>query len=73
MIFLSTGCIHEVFGDSTFVVNLFSVSVNESGKKMLVLDLRHVNQFVKKQKVKFERVNEALQYAKKNVYMIKYD
>lgn len=54
-------------------MNPFSVSVNESGKKRLVLDLRHVNQFVKKQKVKFERMNEALQYAKKNVYMIKYD
>lgn len=70
---MCTGCIHEVFEDSTFVVNPFSVSVNESGKKRLVLDLRHVNQFVKKQKVKFERMNEALQYAKKNVYMIKYD
>lgn len=38
-----------------------------------MLDLRHVNQFVEKQKVKFEGVNESLQYARKNKYMIKYD
>lgn len=70
---LSSGCIHEVFEDSIYVVNPLTVSVNATGKKRLVLDLRHLNQFVEKQKVKFEGVNETLQYAKKNKYMIKYD
>ena len=36
------------------VVNPLSVSVQSSGKKRLILDLRHVNFFVKKSKIKFE-------------------
>jgi hypothetical protein len=35
-------------------VNALTVSVNSSGKGRLILDLRHVNSFVEKQKNKFE-------------------
>lgn len=42
---LDNGCIKEVDKPS-FVVNPLTVSVNASGEKRLVLDLRHVNQFV---------------------------
>ena len=41
-----------------------------SGKERLVLDLRHVNKFVDKQKVKFEGVKESTNYSK---YAIKFD
>lgn len=37
-----------------YVVNPLSVSVQPNGKKRLILDLRHVNVFVKKAKIKFE-------------------
>ena len=36
------------------VVNPLSVFVQSSGKKRLILDLRHVNFFVKKSKIKFK-------------------
>lgn len=36
------------------VVNPLSVSIQSSGKKRLILDLRHVNKCVWKQKIKFE-------------------
>ena len=35
------------------VVNPLSVSIQPNGKKRLILDLRHVNLFVKKSKIKF--------------------
>lgn len=55
------------------VVNPLTVSVNTTGKKRLVLDLCHVNQFVEKQQVKFEGLSEALLYAKQGKFMIKFD
>ena len=36
------------------IINPLTVSVQSSGKKRLILDLRYVNHFVWKQKVKFE-------------------
>ncbi|KAK3107284.1 hypothetical protein FSP39_011114 [Pinctada imbricata] len=68
---LSAGCINEV--SVPYVVNPLTVSVNSSGKKRLVLDLRHVYRFVQKQKIKFEGIKEALTYAKKGLFMIKFD
>ena len=44
-----------------------------SGKEILVLDLRHVNKFVNKQKVKFEGVKEAMVYTNYSKYAIKFD
>ena len=43
------------------VVNPLSVSVQSNGKKKLILDLRHVNFFVKKSKIKFEDAKSFLQ------------
>ena len=44
------------------VVNPLSVSVQSSGKKRLILDLRHVNFFVKKSKIKFEDAQSMLNF-----------
>ena len=43
------------------VVNPLSVSVQSNGKKRLILDLRHVNFFVKKSNIKFEDAKSFLQ------------
>jgi endonuclease/exonuclease/phosphatase (EEP) superfamily protein YafD len=51
------------------LVNPLTVYVNSSGKERLVLDLRHVNTFVDKQKVKFEGANEALAFANNSKYI----
>ncbi|XP_063418378.1 uncharacterized protein LOC134701167 [Mytilus trossulus] len=69
---LDSHCIKEV-RCPPFVVNPLTVSVQSSGKMRLVLDLRHVNQYVDKQKVKFEGVNEALNYAVNAEYGYKFD
>ena len=42
------------------VVNPLSVSVQSSGKKRLILDLRHVNFFVSKSKIKFDDAQSML-------------
>ncbi|XP_021348504.1 uncharacterized protein LOC110447257 isoform X1 [Mizuhopecten yessoensis] len=68
---LKAGCIKKV--KQPFVSNPLTVSINSAGKKRLVLDLRHVNQYVEKMKVKFEGVHEALNYAKQGHYMCKFD
>lgn len=44
------------------MVNPLSVSVQSSGKKRLILDLRHVNFFVNKSKIKFEDAQSMLIY-----------
>ena len=69
---LDSHCIKEVTCPP-FVVNPLTVSVQSSGKMRLVLDLRHVNKYVDKQKVKFEGVNEALNYAVNAEYGYKFD
>ena len=43
------------------VINPLSVSIQPNGKKRLILDLRHVNFFVKKSKIKFEGAKSFLQ------------
>ena len=70
---LSNGAVVEVKDHIPFIVNPLTVSVNTSGKERLILDLRHVNQFVEKQKFKFEGVPEALNFVIENGYMFKYD
>ena len=47
---LQAKCVTEV--EMPYIVNPLTVSVNSSGKKRLVLDLRHVNKFVIKQNFK---------------------
>ena len=69
---LDAGCIVEQ-SSRPFCVNPLSVSVNKNGKERLILDLRHFNQYLDKQKIKFEGPKEALNYVKKGNYMIKFD
>ena len=49
------------------------MSVRVSGKERLVLDLRHVNKFVDKQKVKFQGVKETMVYTNYSKYAIQFD
>jgi hypothetical protein len=69
---LESGCVVEQL-NRPFCVNPLSVSVNKNGKERLILDLRHVNQFVEKRKIKFEGSKEALNYAKNGKFMVKFD
>ena len=55
------------------VVNPLSVSVQASGKKRLILDLRHVNKCLSKKKVKYEDWNVALAYYQQHTYMFSFD
>lgn len=57
---LKVGSIVECL-NAPVVVNPLSVSVQTSGKKRLILDLRYPNSFLKKFKIKFERVQSMLQ------------
>ena len=54
-------------------VNPLSVSAPHDKKPRLILDLRHVNSYIVKRKVKFEGVIEGLNFAKIGNYMVKYD
>ena len=47
------------------IVNPLSVSVQNSGKKHLILDLRYINKFLWKEKVSFEDWKEALEIFQK--------
>ena len=46
---LDAGCIVEQ-SNRPFCVNQLSVSVNKNSKERLILDIRHVNQYIDKQK-----------------------
>ena len=50
---LSSGRVIRVV-DAPFVVNPLFVSVQPSGKKRLILDLRHMNKCLKKYRFKYE-------------------
>ena len=69
---LHGGCIQEWVNPPS-VVNPLSVSVQPNGKKRLILDLRHVNKHVWKEKIKFEDYRTALQYIEKQGYMFSFD
>ena len=69
---LENVCIKEV-QNPPFCVNPLTVSGNSLGKKRLILDLRHVNQFIQPLKVKFEGHLQALTYVKKGNLMYKFD
>ena len=55
------------------VVNPLTVSVNEKGKKRLVLDLRQVNPCVVKEKIKFDDWKVAQLYIKNNSFLFGFD
>ena len=56
-----------------YIVSPLSVSVQSNSKKRLILDLRHVNKYLKKQKVKHEDYKAALSFYQKDAYMISFD
>jgi len=56
-----------------YVVNPLTVSVQSSGKKRLILDLRVVNKHIWKQSVKYEDLKIALSYLQRGFYMFKFD
>ena len=55
------------------IVNPLSVSTRSSGKQRLILDLRHVNSFIFKQKFKCEDLNVAIQIFDKGYHLFKFD
>lgn len=55
------------------VVNPLTVSVNAKGKERLILDLRHVNQYVVKYEFNLEGIKGALDFVPKNGLMFKFD
>ena len=55
------------------VVNPLSVSVQPSGRLRLILDLRHVNNYVRKHNIKYEDWKTALTYFHKGCFMISFD
>ena len=69
---LSQNCIQQI-KHCPQIINPLSVSIQSSGKKRLILDLRHVNQFVYKQKFKCEDIKTILQLIDKDFYLFKFD
>ena len=65
--------ITEVHKEHLRVRNPLSVSVQESGKKRLILDLRQVNKCLVKQKFKFENHTHALAYFCMGCFLTKFD
>lgn len=55
------------------VVNPLSVSVQNSGKKRLILDLRYVNNHLQKQNIKYEDWKIAMSYFTPDSYMFTFD
>ena len=55
------------------VVNPLSVSIQSCGKKRLILDLRHVNKHIWKEKFKFEDIRNACIYLPFDHFMFKFD
>ncbi|XP_053378570.1 uncharacterized protein LOC123554439 [Mercenaria mercenaria] len=56
-----------------YIVNPLTVSVQNSDKKRLILDLRNVNSHIWKQSVRFEDIKTALSFLYKGHSMIKFD
>ena len=69
---INAGSVTEVYSPP-FVVNPLSVSVNSEGKCRLILDLRHVNQFIPKLKFKMEDSRVFLDYLQPSGFMFKFD
>ena len=70
---LASDGISEFSKDSLHVINPLSVSTQSSGKRRLILDLRFVNQFILKQKVKFEDYKTALDLFQYGGYACSFD
>jgi len=66
------GCVIET-PFQPFIVNPLSVSIQSTSKKRLILDLSELNNFIKKDTVKFEDWKVALNYFSKNCFLFKFD
>ena len=66
-----SGCVIEESSRPYCIIPL-TISINSNGKERLILDLRHVNKCIEKQKIKFEGSKEVLQYVKRRNFMIKF-
>ena len=62
----------EILDRQPDIVNPLSVSVQPSGKKRLMLDLRHVNSYVFKRKFRCEDIAVAIQIFSKGCYLFKF-
>ena len=69
---LKMNCIEEL-EEAPDIVNPLSVSTQSSGKKRLILDLRHVNLYVYKQKFKCEDLKVALSIISRGYSLFKFD
>lgn len=63
----------ETERENLVVINPLSVSVQNSDKKRLILDLRYVNKHVLKQKIKFEDWRTAITYFGKGKIFTEFD
>ena len=69
---LATGCV-EVVAEPLHVCSPLSVVENCAGKRRLVLNLRHVNKFLWKQKFKYEDLRIAMMLFKRGDYLFSFD
>ena len=69
---LRDGRVNEV-EQQPHICSPLSVVESSSGKKRLVLNLRHVNKFLSKQKFKYEDLNTALLLFEKGDHMFTFD
>ena len=67
-----TKCV-EILDHQPDIVNPFSVSIQPSGKKRLILDLSRVNLYVFKRKVRCVDISVALQIFYKRFYLFKFN
>ena len=70
---ISSGRIHQTCKEQLLVISPLSVSVQQTCKKRLILDLRYVNQHVYKQRVKFDDWRTAINFFGKGTYFTKFD
>jgi hypothetical protein len=69
---LHSGRVMELNSPSD-VVNPLSVSIKPNGKKRLILDLRYIDNYLIKRRVKYEDWKIALSYFQKGSFMLTFD
>ena len=69
---LLNNCIEEI-PNCPRIVNPLSVSTQPSGKQHLILDLRHVNQCLYKEKFKCEDIKTIVSLTKKDYFLFNFD
>lgn len=69
---LFLGCVCEVSTEPD-IINPLSVSIQNSGKKRLILDLRHVNKYIFKNKFRCEDISVAKEILNPGDFMFTFD